>query len=90
METPDNNTDSFQTADLSSHRIATQAHQLGLSAAEIINQAQSNGCGVVDSDWVFDLAAEVTAGVPDEAWSMLSTDLARNFDHYHYGHPRGA
>lgn len=34
------------------------------------------------------VAAEVGASVPADAWGLLPSDLAANFDHYRYGRPR--
>ncbi len=31
---------------------------------------------------IWELAAQLSATVPDEEWAKLPTDLARNFDHY--------
>jgi hypothetical protein len=35
-----------------------------------------------------DLAAELTGSVPPEDWAKLPTDLAKNYRHYLYGHPK--
>lgn len=43
---------------------------------------------VGESDFIFDVAADIAAQVPDAEWASLPHDLARRFDHYHYGHPR--
>ncbi len=32
--------------------------------------------------------AAISASVPMEEWEKLPTDLAKNFDHYHYGAPK--
>jgi hypothetical protein len=34
-----------------------------------------------------DLAAIITASVPESEWAKLPSDLAKNFDHYRYGSP---
>jgi type I restriction enzyme S subunit len=31
---------------------------------------------------IWELAARLSAQVPEEEWAKLPTDLARNFDHY--------
>jgi len=31
---------------------------------------------------------ELTAGIPDEVWDKLPTDLAEQHDHYIYGTPK--
>lgn len=71
------------------------ARALGLSTTEAMQEAVQEFVAnhqqrpqSLDSDWIFDFAAELTASVPPEAWAELPTDLAKNFDHYHYGHPR--
>jgi len=36
---------------------------------------------------VWQIAAEITASVPDEEWEKLPTDLSKRVDHYLYGAP---
>jgi hypothetical protein len=36
----------------------------------------------LDAPPVWELAAQISAQVPDEEWHKLPTDLARRFDHY--------
>jgi type I restriction enzyme S subunit len=35
-----------------------------------------------DAEPIWELAARLSAQVPQEEWAKLPTDLARNFDHY--------
>lgn len=74
-------------------RIAELSDASGLSSLEILREAieqfaakrHAQKSGV---DALYDAIAEIRASVPAEAWATLPTDLAKNFDHYHYGHPR--
>ena len=36
----------------------------------------------------WDLALSVSASVPPAEWSGVPADLAKNFDHYRYGHAK--
>ncbi len=36
----------------------------------------------------WDVAQELSKSVPESAWDAVPQDLAKDFDHYHYGHPR--
>ncbi len=46
----------------------------------------SDGRGSAQSPW--DIAAAVSASVPDDEWAKIPQDLSRNVDHYLYGHPK--
>lgn len=37
---------------------------------------------------IWDTIREIAAGVPDEAWDAVPTDLAEQHDHYLYGTPK--
>ena len=37
---------------------------------------------------IWEEIAEITAGVPDEVWETLPTDLSAQHDHYLYGTPK--
>ena len=37
---------------------------------------------------IWEIAAEISASVPDEEWEKVPTDLSKNFDHYLYGAPK--
>jgi hypothetical protein len=41
-----------------------------------------------DARPIWEIAAEITATVPDEEWAKLPTDLAQNYKHYLYGAPK--
>lgn len=44
--------------------------------------------GPIGRPSIFELIAEITKDMPDEAWSSVPTDLAKNIDHYLYGHKK--
>jgi hypothetical protein len=37
---------------------------------------------------IWEKIAAISASVPMEEWEKLPRDLAKNFDHYHYGAPK--
>jgi hypothetical protein len=37
---------------------------------------------------IWEKIAAISASVPIEEWEKLPRDLAKNFDHYHYGAPK--
>ena len=39
---------------------------------------------------VLDAVLELHAALPEGAWDDVPTDLARNKDHYRFGHPKDA
>lgn len=89
---PDNKVELDETL---KRRIDELAQTNGVSPAEIVREAveefaakRNGGHAVAPSDSIWDLAARVTASVPDEEWDKLPTDLAKNFEHYRYGYPR--
>lgn len=76
-------------------RIDQLAQTSGMTPAQLIREAveefvaKRNGHepqGSSDSLW--DAAARISESVPESEWAKLPADLAKNFDHYHYGHPR--
>jgi predicted transcriptional regulator len=78
-----------------SKRIEEIAQASGVLPAELVREAVEefaahlNGEGAIrESDSVFELAAAAAAEFPEADWAALPRDLAQNFDHYHYGHPR--
>ena len=79
-------------------QIEKAAAAKGISPAELIREAVSDyvathGGNGTDAQgpvgrWLLEAADAARAAVPEEEWAGLPTDLAQNFDHYHYGHPR--
>ena len=45
--------------------------------------AESNGRARFASPW--EIAAAISASVPDEEWAKVPPDLSKNVDHYLYG-----
>ena len=43
-----------------------------------------------DAAAISDMIVQIGAQIPEEAWSHVPTDLARNADHYLYGSPRAS
>jgi hypothetical protein len=41
-----------------------------------------------DNTAPWELALKLGKSVPESAWDSVPKDLAENFDHYHYDHPR--
>ncbi|HWL92033.1 MAG TPA: CopG family transcriptional regulator [Phycisphaerae bacterium] len=85
----------IQLDDALKRRIDELAESNGVSPADLVREAvdafaaRRNGSEAVgDSEGLWDDAAKITASVPAQEWEKLPGDLARNFDHYHYGHPR--
>jgi hypothetical protein len=37
---------------------------------------------------IWEKIAAISASIPIEEWEKLPKDLAKNFDHYHYGAPK--
>ena len=37
---------------------------------------------------IWEVAAEIGASLPEEAWEKVPTDLSKNLDHHLYGAPR--
>ena len=70
----------------------------GISPVELIREAVAeyvathggNGMNAQEplGEWLLEAADAARAAVPAEEWAKLPKDLAQNFDHYHYGHPR--
>ncbi|MCB9866172.1 MAG: hypothetical protein H6816_06005 [Phycisphaerales bacterium] len=76
-------------------RIADLARSTGVSPAEYVRTAveelaarRNGGPQLADSSDLLKSIARITEGLPDEELDKLPSDLAKNFDHYHYGHPR--
>jgi hypothetical protein len=76
-------------------RIDVLARERGISPSEIVWQAlehlpsdRTAHGGRDSSNFILELVERAREGVPRDAWKTLPPDLARNFDHYHYGHPR--
>jgi type I restriction enzyme S subunit len=51
-----------------------------------VEEKELNSLKNIDFDYntepIWELAARLSAQVPQEEWAKLPTDLARNFDHY--------
>jgi predicted transcriptional regulator len=85
----------IQLDDALKRRIDQLAQTNGMSPVDLLREAveefaarRNGGESPANSDSLWDAAARITAAVPDEEWAKLPSDLAKNFDHYHYGHPR--
>ncbi len=85
----------IQLDDALKRRIDELAKTSGASPTEIVREAveefaarRKNGKSVSDSDGIWEIARRISASVPDEEWDKIPRDLSKNFDHYHYGHPR--
>lgn len=77
------------------HRIDELAQADGVQPLDIVRAAVEklaatcNGSSALgDSESIWDEATRITGSVPPGEWEKLPTDLARNFDHHHYGHPK--
>lgn len=76
-------------------RIDDLARSTGRAPIDIVREAveefaaRHNGeQNAGDSAGLWDIAAQITATVPEAEWAKLPTDLAKNFEHYRYGYPR--
>lgn len=49
-------------------------------------RSPSGHTAAAQSAW--DVALAIGASIPKHEWDKVPTDLARNLDHYLYGHPR--
>ena len=59
-----------------------KTHPLGQTEAESAHFGLDNLEYDAEAIPIWELAAQLSATVPDEEWAKLPTDLARNFDHY--------
>lgn len=93
MESTSNNTP-FQLDEPLRQRIDALARERGVSPADLLREALEKYAAHHektlrgDSHPIFERARAISESVPDEVWATLPRDLAANFDHYHYGHPR--
>lgn len=85
----------IQIDDALKRQIEQLAQITGLSPGDLVREAveafisqRSPNGSQADSDALWDVAARISESVRDSEWEKLPVDLARNFDHYHYGHPR--
>lgn len=59
-----------------------------VSVEEIRLQAPGETAFVEDARPIWEVASELGAALPDEAWAGVPTDLSKNVDHYLYGAPK--
>lgn len=85
----------IQIDDALRRQIDQLAQTSGLTPADLIREAveefvarHSPSESQADSDSFWDVAARIRESVQESEWEKLPGDLAKNFDHYHYGHPR--
>lgn len=76
-------------------RIDALAHMRGTSPTEVLQEAldrlsreSESVAESANDDDIFAIAERASKLATDAEWASLPTDLAKNFDHYHYGHPR--
>ena len=75
------------------------AQASGISSAELVREAVEEFAAARNGGFVpaepdqtdaapWEIALEIGKAVPEGEWAKLPEDLSRNFDHYHYGHPK--
>lgn len=76
-------------------RIEEVAKAQGISSENLVREAvedfaarRNGGRAMGDSAFLWDAADRISESVPPEEWAKVPADLAKQFDHYHYGHPR--
>lgn len=90
---------SLQFDDELMRRIDDLARANGVTPAEIVREAvetfaaaQNGGNGnsarTTDDEAPWDIALRIGESIPIDEWAKLPRDLASQFDHYCYGHPK--
>lgn len=69
------------------YRSADQVIEEGLDLLEARDTAPGTPAAHDDRP-IWEVIAEISRSVPEEAWDEVPTDLSKNLDHYLYGAPK--
>ena len=69
------------------YRSADQVIEEGLDLLEARDTAPGTPPAYDDRP-IWEVIAEISRSVPEEAWDDVPTDLSKNLDHYLYGAPK--
>ena len=78
----------FAEGQVARHGYRSVAEYVATLVQQAAEQAASENGSASASSSVWDIAAKLRSAVPAGEWDKVPADLARNFDHYHYGHSR--
>ncbi len=61
---------------------------MAITAKKISTRKKNGASAKTNAERIIALAHKHSSRIPPEAWEGIPSDLAKNVDHYLYGHPK--